>query len=164
MKTKEVFWLERRSKLDEVKRTIYHDRRIGRDEMFMEIADTVALRSTCKRAQVGAILVVDKRMISMGYNGSPAGMAHCIDVGCLEAPNEPGCVRTVHAEANVIAFAAKVGIATNGGTLYSTHAPCINCAKLLINAGIKRIVYHTPYRDPAGLNLLKEAGIETVQM
>lgn len=137
--------------------------RISRDTMFMEIAHTLARRSTCTRAQVGAVLVRDNRIISTGYAGAPSGMAHCLDIGCDVNTNLPEkdqhCMRTVHAEANVIAFAARYGIKTDGATLYCTHRPCENCAKLLINAGIKEVIYLANYGATSGLDLLTLAGI-----
>ena len=137
--------------------------RISRDAMFMEIAHTLAKRSTCARAQVGAVLVMDNRIISTGYAGAPSGMTHCLDSGCDVNTNLPEkdqhCLRTVHAEANVIAFAAKYGIKTEGATLYCTHRPCENCSKLLINAGIREVIYLSEYGDRAGLDLLVRAGV-----
>jgi dCMP deaminase len=123
---------------------------------FMEL---MAKESTCTRGKVAAIIEREGRIIATGYNGSPSGMPHCIDVGC-EVNSEGGCERTVHAEANAIAFAAKYGIATNGATMWCSMAPCYTCAKLMINAGINRVKYLTDYRDRRGVNLLREAGVE----
>jgi len=134
------------------------EERITRHQMFQQITETVAERSTCERAKVGAIAVKDNRVIAMGYGGAPAGVRHCTEVGCALDP-EGGCVRTVHAEQNVIAFAAKQGISLEGADLYVTLAPCFSCAKLLINAGIKTIYYREPYRDGRGLELLEECGL-----
>ena len=138
--------------------------RISRDTMFMDIAQILAERSTCARAQVGAVLVRDNRIITTGYAGAPSGMTHCLDAGCdLQSHLPEGdqhCLRTVHAEANVIAFAARYGIQTDGATLYCTHRPCENCAKLLINAGIKKVIYLHEYGDPAGLDLLVKAEVK----
>ncbi|MEM5811889.1 MAG: cytidine/deoxycytidylate deaminase family protein [Candidatus Aenigmatarchaeota archaeon] len=143
------------------------------DEYFMEIAKVVAKRSTCKRAAVGAVIVKDKRILTTGYAGAPKGMPHCLDVGCLiksivkeNGKTEEHCLRTVHAEMNAIIQAALHGVSTDGATIYTTHFPCYNCAKVIINAGIKRIVADSPnagkYVDEESLNLLKSAGIEVV--
>lgn len=140
--------------------------RIGRDEMFMEMARLVSLRSTCPRAQVGALIVRDHRVVSMGYNGAPSGLPHCTDVGCYHEEGyraKSGCERSIHAEANAIAFAAKSGIPTEGATLYCTLSPCVTCANLIINAGIKEVAYGTAYRDPSGIILLRIAGLEVWQ-
>jgi dCMP deaminase len=129
--------------------------RLGRDEMMMRVAAVVSQRGTCQRASVGAVIVLDGRIVSTGYVGSPAGMPHCTDVGC-ELGDDQGCVRTVHAESNAIAFAARAGIATDRSTLYCTHSPCLNCAKIILNAGIVRLVYEEPYRITEGLKLLED--------
>ena len=133
--------------------------RISRDEMFCIIAMIVSLRATCERAKIGAVLVKENRIVSIGYNGSPSGSPHCTEAGCL-IDERGGCKRTVHAEANVIAFAAKNGIETDGTTLYCTVSPCIDCAKLLINSGVKRLVYLEGYRDTSGIELLMNCGVE----
>lgn len=133
--------------------------RITRDQMFMAIANIVSFRSTCLRAKVGAVIVQDNRIVSTGYVGAPSGLPHCLDVGCEIGP-DGGCIRTVHAEVNAIAFAARAGIKLEGSTLYVTMSPCLNCAKLIINAGIREVVYRDEYRDPSGLKLLRQAGIE----
>jgi dCMP deaminase len=132
--------------------------RITRDAMLIEIAVTVSKRSTCSRKQVGAVIALDGRVLSLGYAGSPAGTPHCLDVGCLQGV-DGGCIRTVHAELNAIAFAAKQGIALNRSTLYCTDSPCLVCAKAIINAGIEDVKYLRLYRDLSGLELLTEAGI-----
>lgn len=132
--------------------------RISRDDMYYVILKSIEQRSTCERGQVAAILVKDGRIISTGYNGAPSGLPHCLDFGCI--PKEDGgCDRTVHAEANAIVFAAKNGISTDGSTMYCSYSPCMTCAKLIINAGIKRLVYLKAYRDHGGLMLLQKAGI-----
>lgn len=136
--------------------------RIERDEMMMRIATIVSSRGTCKRAYVGAVLAREGRIISTGYVGAPAGLPHCLDVGC-DVSEPPGCSRTVHAEANAIAFAARYGISTAGTALYCTHSPCGNCAKLIINAGVTRLIYEQEYRDIRPLALLQTAGIEIIQ-
>jgi len=134
-------------------------KRLSRDELLENIAQLVAERSTCGRLSVGALLASEGRIISMGYNGAPAGMPHCDESVCYPGSEEP-CTRTVHAEANAIAFAARKGIETEGATLYTTHSPCNECAKLIINAGIKRMIYWEEYRDPAPLVMLEEAGVD----
>lgn len=133
-------------------------RRLSRDELLVNIAQLVAKRSTCQRASVGAILAREGRIFSMGYNGAPAGLPHC-DHG---SDNLIPCRRTVHAEANAIAFAAKNGVPTNLCDLYCTHSPCNDCAKLIINAGIARVIYVEPYRDPDPIQLLHDAGVGTM--
>lgn len=133
--------------------------RLSRDQMLMEVARVVAFRGTCTRAFIGAVIAKDGRIISSGYVGAPAGAPHCSDVGC-EIGTHNGCIRTVHAESNAIAFAAKFGSSTDGATLYTTLSPCNDCAKLIINSGIKRVVYHNEYRDSRGLRMLEESGVE----
>jgi len=138
------------------------------DDYFMEIAKVVASRSTCLRQKVGAVIVKDKRILTTGYNGAPTGMPHCLDVGCLrEELNVPSgerheLCRGVHAEQNAIIQAAYHGVSIKDSTLYTTHQPCITCAKMIINAGIRKVVYGREYADKRGLELLKEAGIEVV--
>lgn len=133
--------------------------RISRDELLILQAMLTSLRSTCGRRQVGAILAIDGRIISSGYAGAPSGMPHC-SLSCLQASNAlGGCTRTAHAEANAIAYAARRGLATEGATCYTTLSPCPTCAKSLINAGIVRVVYAEEYRDPSGIELLRQAGI-----
>ncbi len=136
------------------------------DEYFMAIAHLVATRSTCIRRQVGAVLVREKRILATGYNGAPSGIVHCTEEICLRRlSNVPSgqmheLCRGLHAEQNVIIQAALHGVSTKGSTLYCTHKPCILCVKMLINAGIARIVYENPYPDPLAEALLEEAGIE----
>jgi len=125
-----------------------------RHEMFMKITKIVAERSTCERAKVGAIAVKDSRIITMGYGGAPARMLHCTQVGCDLGP-DGGCIRTIHAEQNVIAYAAKNGISLEKAELYTTLAPCYDCAKLIINSGIVMVFYKEDYRDSRGVDLLE---------
>ncbi len=140
------------------------------DEYFMELALVVAKRSTCLRQKVGAIIVKDKRILATGYNGAPSGMAHCLDIGCLRekmkipSGERQELCRGLHAEQNAIIQAAKFGISIEGATMYTTHCPCITCAKMIINAGINKVVYGKEYADKRGLDLLKEAGIEVVYL
>lgn len=114
------------------------------DEYFVGIARQAASRATCKRKQVGAVLVRDRAILSTGYNGSVRGLPHCIDDGCVMEDGH--CVATVHAEANAIAQAAKHGARIDGATCYVTASPCWGCAKLLLNAGVIRVVYGEEYR------------------
>lgn len=139
------------------------DKRPSRDNVLMEVARVFSFRGTCTRAYVGAVLAQEGRVIASGYVGAPAGSRHCLDVGCEEG-NHGGCTRTVHAESNAIAFAARYGVSTNKADLYTTTSPCNDCAKLIINAGIKRVIYHKAYRDPRGLRLLEETGVEVVKL
>ena len=128
------------------------------EDYFMKIAEDVALRSTCDRASVGAVLVKEKHIISTGYNGSPAGLEHCDEVGHLMI--EGHCVRTVHAEVNAIIQAAVFGLATRDAVCYVTHFPCLNCTKMLINARISKLIYKNSYRiDPIALEFLETAGV-----
>lgn len=136
------------------------------DEYFMKIVEIVKERSTCLRRKVGALIVKDKKILTTGYNGAPKGCKHCIDIGCLrEQLNIPSgerheLCRAMHAEQNAIVQAAYSGTSVAGGTLYVTTQPCSLCAKMAINAGIKRIVYRGEYPDKLSLELLKEAGVE----
>ena len=132
--------------------------RLSLHSIFMSTAKLFAERSTCTRKKVGAILVRDNRIISSGYVGSPPNQPHCIDVGCIMG-NNGGCIRTIHAEANAIMFAAKNGISTNNTILYTTLSPCIDCAKMIVAAGIVEIVYDEQYRDASPLDFLISCGI-----
>lgn len=135
------------------------------DEYFMAITRTVAERSTCLRRRVGAVVILDKRILTTGYNGAPTGLAHCLDIGCLrEQQGVPSgerheLCRGLHAEQNAIIQAALSGVSIRGGTIYTTHFPCVLCAKMLINAGIKRVVYADGYPDLLSRELLTEAGL-----
>ena len=135
-------------------------------EYFMSIAKLVATRSTCLRRSVGAVLVKDKRILATGYNGAPTGVRHCIEVGCLRETLgvKPGekheLCRGLHAEQNVIIQAAYYGVMTQGTTLYSTHKPCIICSKMLINAGVKKVLFLDGYPDALADEMLAEANIE----
>ena len=136
------------------------------DQYFMAIANMVRTRSTCLRRQVGAIVVKDKRILSTGYNGAPKGMRHCSERGCLreEADVPAGqrheLCRGIHAEQNAIVQAAAFGVSIQGSTLYCTHFPCVLCTKMLINAGIRKLVVERAYPDPLSGEMLNEAGIE----
>ncbi len=140
------------------------------DDYFMQITHLVAKRSTCLRRQVGAVAVKDKRILTTGYNGAPRGMKHCDEVGCLrEQMQVPSgerheLCRGLHAEQNAIIQAALYGIGIQDTLLYTTHQPCILCAKMIINAGIKQIYYHQGYPDELAMQMLAEAGIESRQL
>jgi len=139
-------------------------------EYFMSIAKLVSTRSTCLRRKVGAVLVKDKRIMATGYNGAPTGIRHCKDTGCLretlrvKAGERHELCRGLHAEQNVIIQAAYYGAVSKGTTLYSTHMPCIICSKMLINAGVEKIVYLDGYPDPLAGEILSEANIELVRL
>ena len=139
------------------------------DEYFMSIASVVSTRATCDRLHVGAVIVLNKTIVSTGYNGSPRGMPHCDDVGHLlkEMGGRMSCVRTAHGEANALAQAARTGARVEGGTIYTTASPCYDCMKLIINSGIARIVCGAPYGSRYGLSgdvseLAKNAGLDVV--
>ena len=150
--------------------------RISREEMFSQICSVVAQRSTCLRSQVGALIVRDGRIISMGYNGPVSGMPACSkplgsfpldQLGDYTSSTEcmgPGCTRSLHAETNAIAFAARAGVSVEGCTMYCSMSPCINCAKVIVNSGIKELKYLEEYRDTSGLELLRKAGITVEQV
>lgn len=135
------------------------------DDYFMEITQVVAKRSTCLRRQVGALIVKDKHILASGYNGAPSGLLHCSETGCTrEQMHVPRgqrheLCRGIHAEQNAIIQAAVHGVSIKGGTLYSTTFPCVLCSKMLINAGIIKIVYQKGYPDELSLEILKEAKI-----
>ena len=139
------------------------------DEYFLAIAALVARRSTCRRRRVGALLVRDRRLLTTGYNGAPSGLRHCLDIGCLtEEMKIPSgerheLCRGLHAEQNAIIQAALHGVGVNGATLYCTNHPCIICAKMIINAGVVRVVIRDGYRDDLAGGMFAEAGIEVKQ-
>lgn len=128
------------------------------DEYFMEITLDVSRRATCLRAQVGAIIVKNKQILTTGYNGAPKGLPHCLDEGCEMIGGH--CARSLHAEQNAILQAAQHGVTLEGGTIYTTHQPCYTCAKMIINAGLVRVVYAGLYPDPLAMKYLKVAGIQ----
>jgi dCMP deaminase len=133
------------------------------DSYFMKIAYAVSERSTCDRAFVGCVLVLDKRILTTGFNGSPAGQPHCEEIGHLLVDGH--CVRTIHAETNAIIQAALHGVSTRGCTCYVTHFPCINCTKALINAGVTRLIYNVAYRlDENAVEFLRMANIEVCEL
>lgn len=140
------------------------------DEYFMMVVDVVKTRSTCLRRQVGAVIVKDKHIISTGYNGAPTGLKHCEEVGCMrENLNIPSgerheLCRGTHAEQNAIIQAALNGVSTKDATIYVSASPCSMCAKMIINAGIKRVVYEGDYPDKLSFEYFKEATIEVVKI
>ncbi|UUV99041.1 ComE operon protein 2 [Vagococcus luciliae] len=131
--------------------------RIPWDQYFMAQSLLLSLRSTCKRLSVGATIVRDRRIIAGGYNGSVTGDVHCIDEGCYLVDGH--CVRTIHAEMNAILQCAKFGVETDGAEIYVTHFPCLQCTKMILQAGIKTIHYLKDYRnDDYAMKLIKQAG------
>ena len=140
-------------------------------EYFMTITRQVAERSTCPRAKVGAVIVRDKNILATGYNGAPAGLPHCTEVGCLmytsKTPSgevEENCYRTIHAEINAIAQAAKNGTSIRDADIYITHTPCIQCLKVIINTGIRRVYYEHEYKQHTLADLLSRTHVELEQV
>jgi len=140
------------------------------DDYFMKIAEEVSTRSTCLRRHVGAVVVKDRRILATGYNGAPQGIRHCGEVGCLrEEQGVPSgekheLCRGLHAEQNAVIQAALHGVSIAGSTIYSTHKPCSLCAKILINAGIRKILFSDGYSDRLADEILAEAGVDVKQM
>ncbi len=146
------------------------DHRPSWDEYFLGICDFVARRSTCLRRQVGAILVRDKRILTTGYNGAPRGLRHCRELGGCQrqqmgvpSGQRHELCRALHAEQNAIIQAALHGVQVTGATMYTTTQPCVLCAKMLINAGVDRVVYCGTYPDRLAMEMLEEAGVEVVR-
>jgi len=139
------------------------------DEYFMEVAHVVQKRSTCMRRQVGAVLVKDKRILATGYNGAPSGLPHCHGTGCLRKQlNIPSgerheICRGAHAEQNAIAQAALLGVSTRDSEIYITAHPCSVCVKIMINAGVKRIMYEGDYPDSLAMQLLAQSSLKVEQ-
>jgi dCMP deaminase len=141
------------------------------DEYFITITRQVAERSTCTRAKVGAVIVRDRSILATGYNGSPKGMPHCLEVGCevYESRNPNGevvqnCFRTIHAEINAIAQAAKNGTSIDDADIYVTHTPCIHCFKTIVNTGIRRVFFEKAYKLETIAELRAGAGVELIQV
>lgn len=140
------------------------------DEYFMNIADMVKTRSTCMRRQVGAVIVRDKRILTTGYNGTPAGLKHCAEAGCLRdelqipSGERHELCRGIHAEQNAIIQAAVFGVSIQNSTIYINLSPCILCTKMIINSGITRIVTREAYNDALASKMLEESGIEYVKL
>jgi dCMP deaminase len=136
------------------------------DEYFMKMAYLAASRSTCLRRKVGAVLVKDKHVLSTGYNGPPKGMKHCDETGCIrEQLNVPSgerheICRGLHAEQNAIIQASVFGVSIKDASIYVTNTPCIVCAKMLINAGCKEIIYHGDYPDDLAMQMLNDSNIK----
>jgi dCMP deaminase len=136
------------------------------DEYFLKIASVVAERSTCRRHHIGAVAVKDKHILATGYNGAPAGFKDCLELGCLRdelgipSGTRQEMCRGIHAEQNVIVQASLNGVSLEGSTIYATHTPCNQCAKMLVNAKIKRYVSFGKYDDNSFKELFREAGIE----
>ncbi len=136
----------------------------------MEITSVVAKRSTCLRRQIGAILVKEKHILATGYNGAPKGLAHCVETGCLRqqlgipSGERHELCRALHAEQNAIIQAANLGVSIQDSTLYSTTAPCSLCAKMLINAGVVRVVFSGEYPDERAMDFFREAGVVVEQL
>ncbi len=143
-------------------------KRMSKDEYFLKIASVVAERSTCLRHHVGAVIVRDKHILTTGYNGAAAGIDDCLSLGCLRNEmNIPSgtrheICRAIHAEQNAIIQAGLHGTSTEGATIYCTHSPCILCAKMIVNAKIKRFVTYRKYPDDRFMALFKDAGIEFI--
>ncbi len=135
------------------------------DSYFLQIAHLVKTRATCPRRQVGAVIVRDRRILATGYNGAPRGLSHCPENGphqdwpngCMRAGH---CIRSLHAEQNALLQAAMIGIACDGATMYVTCQPCNMCAKMIINAGIKEVIYEGDYPDEFSLELFRESGLQ----
>lgn len=156
------------------------ERQWQKDQTFLDVAIRIGLLGTCDRAHVGAVITRDGRAVSWGYNGAPSGAPHCDendhgwrgkfaklpDTGRrkMEALNTHGCRNATHAEANALAFAARQGISTDNSTLYVERTPCGQCARLLIAAGVRRVVCAIEYRNTEGLELLRQAGVEVVKL
>jgi dCMP deaminase len=147
------------------KKKVFHGRPSW-EEYFMDITHLVAKRSTCLRRQVGSVLVKDKKILATGYNGAPSRLEHCLEIGCLrEKQGIPSgerheLCRGLHAEQNAIIQAAYHGVEIRGATLYCTNHPCIICSKMIINAGIEKIVYEDGYADAMAKEMLRESGIK----
>jgi dCMP deaminase len=146
------------------------DGRPSWETYFMDIASLVARRSTCLRRSVGATIVKDKRILSTGYNGAPSGIRHCLETGCLReqmglaSGERHELCRGIHAEQNAIIQAALHGVSIKDADLFCTNLPCSICAKMLINAGIRKIYYRSGYADPMSTLMFEEAGIVLIHL
>lgn len=133
--------------------------RPSRDLTFALIAKVISLRGTCLRAKVGAVIVKDKRIVSVGYNGALPGEDHCTSELCnADSP----CLNTIHAEANAIYYAAKSGISIEGAKIYCTHSPCRKCSEAIIQSGVKEVIYLKEYRETPW-NLFRETSIKKLE-
>lgn len=139
------------------------------DVYFMQIAHLVKTRATCQRRDVGALIVKDRHILCTGYNGAPRGLPHCPPngpenewpLGCMRAGH---CIRTLHAEQNAILQAAKIGVSCEGAAIYVTCQPCNGCAKMIINAGIRRVIYEGDYPDEFARHLFRDADLEVLRL
>ena len=144
--------------------------RVSKTNYYLDIAQTVAERSTCLRRKVGAVAVLDKRILATGYNGAPSGVPHCLEVGCLRATlgipsgQRHEICRGIHAEQNVIIQAAVHGISLRGAEIFCTTYPCFICSKMLINCGVKRIWISENYPDELSKSMLAEAGVQVIHL
>jgi len=140
------------------------------ENYFMGITVLVAKRSTCLRRSVGAVIVKDKRILTTGYNGAPSGIRHCLEVGCLReqlnvaSGERHELCRGIHAEQNAIIQAAFHGVSIEDSTLFCTNLPCSICAKMIINAGIKKVYYQSGYADAISEDMLREASVEIIKV
>lgn len=145
------------------------DSRCSVDETFMDMVDVIARRSTCLRRQIGALVVIDRRILATGYNGAPSGLAHCLDVGCMrdsmkiESGTRAEYCMAVHAEQNCIVQAAIHGESIKGSTLYCSASPCAICMKMLVNVGCKRMVFKDYYPDDLAIKIAEQANVELVK-
>lgn len=144
--------------------------RPSQDEYYMNIAKVVATRSTCVRRQIGSVLVRENSILATGYNGAPRGLPHCTDVGCireqLQIPSgtrHESCM-AIHSEVNAILQCALHGVSSKGAILYCTNQPCSICARIIINAGISKIIYEGSYPDPTTISLFEQAKIPLIKM
>ncbi|PIP36596.1 MAG: cytidine deaminase [Desulfobacterales bacterium CG07_land_8_20_14_0_80_52_14] len=146
------------------------DGRPSWETYFMDIATLVARRSTCLRRSVGAIIVKDKRILTTGYNGAPSGIRHCLETGCireqmgLASGERHELCRGIHAEQNAIIQAALHGVSIKGADLFCTNLPCAICAKMLINAGIRKIYYKSGYADHMSTQMFEEGGVAVIHL
>src|SRR3989304_559240 len=140
------------------------------EEYFMAITEQVSLRSTCLRRKTGSLIVKERRILATGYNGTPRGLKHCDQLGCLRenldipSGERQELCRGLHAEQNAIIQAALHGIQIEGASIYTTHQPCVLCAKMIINAGINGVIFKNNYPDPLAEDLLREAKVELIQL
>lgn len=162
----------RKGKRKNEPRATSHERRMRPtwDEYFLSIAKLVSTRSTCLRRNVGAVAVKNKQILATGYNGAPMGITHCEEKGCMrEQLRVPSgqrheLCRALHAEQNAFLQAARHGVSLEGATLYITTQPCSICAKMIINTGVKKVVFEGDYPDEFATEFLKEAGVELARM
>jgi len=139
------------------------------DKRFMEVANLVSTWASCYKQdrKIGAVIVKDKRILTTGYNGAPAGVKTCVERGecmrerlCIASGTRHELCYAIHAEQNAIIQAAKLGVSIEGATLYCTHQPCVICAKMIVNSGIVRIVYEKGYPDEFSMQLISESGVK----